>query len=46
MADQYVLPCRECADLTVEGTEALDWSIELVLTGLNRKGLLGLKVES
>lgn len=40
MADEYVLPCRECADLTVHGTENLDWSVELVLTNLHRRGLL------
>ena len=40
MADEFVLPSRTCADLAVSGTEALDWSIELVLAGLHRKGLL------
>jgi uridine kinase len=41
MADQFVLPCRDRAGLTVAGTEALDWSIELVLAGLRERGLLG-----
>ena len=40
MAEQYVLPCRDAADVTVAGTEALDWSIELVLGSLRRRGLL------
>ena len=40
MAEEYVLPCRDCADVTVAGTEALDWSIELVLASLRRRGLL------
>lgn len=40
MADEYVVPSRTWADLTVAGTEALDWSIELVLAGLHRRGLL------
>ena len=40
MAEEFVLPCRTCADLMVAGTEALDWSIELVLAGLHRRGLL------
>ena len=39
MADEYVLPSRTWADLTVAGTEALDWSIELVLAGLRYRGL-------
>lgn len=40
MAEAYVLPCRACANLTVLGTEDLDWSIELVLSDLRRRGLL------
>ena len=40
MADEYVLPCRTAADVTVSGTEALDWSIETVLAGLRERGLL------
>ncbi len=40
MADEYVVPCRACADLTVLGTESLDWSIERILSDLHGKGLL------
>jgi uridine kinase len=46
MADEYVLPCRARADLTVLGTENLDWSVELVLADLRRKGLLATSSES
>ena len=45
MADEYVLPCRACADLTVLGTENLDWSVELVLSDLRRRGLLTTRSE-
>lgn len=40
MADAYVLPSRSAAEVTVSGTEALDWSVELVLAGLQDRGLL------
>jgi uridine kinase len=40
MADEYVLPSRDHADLTVNGTEALDWSIEAVLAELRGRSLL------
>jgi uridine kinase len=40
MADEYVLPCRGAAEITVSGTEALDWSIEQVLAALRRRALL------
>lgn len=40
MAEQYVLPGRNAADVTVAGTEALDWSIELILASLRNRGLL------
>jgi uridine kinase len=40
MADEYVIPCRDCADITVTGTEALDWSIEAVIAELRRRDLL------
>lgn len=40
MADEYVLPSRDISDLTVKGTEALDWSIEVVLSELRRRNLL------
>lgn len=39
MADEFVLPCRDCADLTVQGTEALDWSVERVMSMLRERGL-------
>lgn len=42
MADEYVLPSRDHADLKVNGTEALDWSIEAVLAELRRRNLLTL----
>ena len=40
MADQYVLPCAATATLMVEGTDALDWSIEQILHHLHRYKLL------
>ena len=40
MADEYVLPSRAAADLSVSGTESLDWSIETVLAALLAEGLL------
>jgi len=40
MADEYVLPSRDRSDVTVKGTEALDWSIEVVLSELRRRSLL------
>jgi uridine kinase len=40
MADRYVLPCRDCADVTVLGTENLDWSIERVLSALRSRGMM------
>jgi uridine kinase len=41
MADEYVLPSAQHADVTVEGTDALDWSIEQVLKRLYQLGLAG-----
>ena len=41
MADAYVLPSARHADVTVEGTDALDWSIEQVLKRLYQLGLVG-----
>jgi uridine kinase len=41
MADAYVLPSAQFADVTVEGTDALDWSIEQVLRELRRRALAG-----
>lgn len=40
MADRYVLPSKSHADLVVQGTDSLDWSIEQVLQSLRIRGLL------
>lgn len=40
MAEKYVRPSAQHADLVVEGTSSLDWSIEQVLTNLKKSGLL------
>jgi uridine kinase len=40
MAELYVLPSQARATITVEGTEALDWSIEQILHELRRRGWL------
>jgi uridine kinase len=40
MADLYVLPSQQRASMTVSGTDALDWSIEQILSELNRRKLL------
>lgn len=40
MADLYVLPSAKHASVTVEGTEALDWSVEQVLERLHQLGLV------
>ena len=40
MADLYVLPSQAHATITVEGTEALDWSIEQILRELRNRKLL------
>lgn len=39
MADLYVIPSATHASITVEGTDALDWSIEQVLQCLHQLGL-------
>ncbi len=39
MADLYVVPSAAHADLTVEGTDALDWSVEQVLRELRQRRL-------
>ena len=39
MAELYVLPSAVHASITVEGTDALDWSIEQVLQRLHQLGL-------
>lgn len=40
MADLYVLPSAKFASVTVEGTDALDWSIEQILQRLQQLGLV------
>ena len=40
MADLYVVPSAEHATVVVEGTDALDWSIEQVLQRLHQLGLM------
>jgi uridine kinase len=42
MADLYVLPSQSRASITVEGTDALDWSVEQVLQRLHQANLLPL----
>lgn len=39
MADLYVIPSAKHASITVEGTDALDWSVEQVLQRLDQLGL-------
>jgi uridine kinase len=40
MADLYVLPSQAHATITVEGTDALDWSIEQILRELHNRKML------
>ncbi len=40
MADEYVRPSAQHADLVVDGTASLDWSVEQVMTALKKRGLL------
>jgi uridine kinase len=40
MAELYVIPSAVRANIKVEGTDALDWSIEQILTRLYREGLI------
>jgi uridine kinase len=40
MADLYVLPSAAHASITVEGTDALDWSVEQVLQRLHQLGVM------
>lgn len=40
MAEQYIVPSKRNASLTVSGSEALDWSIGQVLASLRSRGLL------
>ncbi len=42
MAEQYVRPTSQYADLVVDGTASLDWSVEQVMTSLRKRGLLEL----
>lgn len=42
MAEQYVRPTAQYADLVVDGTASLDWSIEQLMTSLRKRGLLEL----
>lgn len=39
MAERYVLPSATRASVVVEGTDALDWSVEQVLQMIRRSGL-------
>lgn len=40
MAEKFVLPSQGHADLCVDGCEALDWSVESVLSALRSRSLL------
>lgn len=40
MAEKYVRPSAKHADLVMDGTESLDWSIEGLMNDLRRRGLL------
>ncbi len=40
MAELYVVPSATRASIIVEGTDALDWSVEQVLKRLNEEGLI------
>jgi uridine kinase len=42
MAEQYVRPTARYADLIVDGTASLDWSIEQAMSSLRKRGLLEL----
>jgi uridine kinase len=46
MADFYVVPSAARASVTVEGTDALDWSVEQVLQRLGHAGLLAQTIRS
>ena len=39
MADEFILPSREKADLRVDGCQSLDWSVEQVRAALRSRGL-------
>jgi uridine kinase len=40
MADLYVIPSASHASMTVEGTEALDWSVEQIFVKMRERNLL------
>jgi uridine kinase len=40
MAEQFVRPSAQYADLIVDGTSSFDWSVEQVLGVLRKKQLL------
>ncbi|HEY8996464.1 MAG TPA: uridine kinase [Edaphobacter sp.] len=40
MADLYVIPSAQHASMTVEGTEALDWSVEQIFVKMRERNLL------
>ncbi len=40
MAERYVRPSAQFADVVVEGATSLDWSVEQVLSALRQRGLL------
>jgi uridine kinase len=40
MAEEYVRPSAQNADLVVDGTASLDWSVEQVMAALKKRGLL------
>jgi uridine kinase len=45
MAEQYVRPSAQYADLVVDGTTSLDWSVEQVLSLLRQRKLLSTGAE-
>jgi uridine kinase len=42
MAEKYVRPSAKFADLIVDGTASLDWSVEQILASLKERGLMEL----
>ena len=42
---EFVRPSAMNADLQVDGTGALDWKVERVLTEMRERGLLRLRAE-
>lgn len=45
MAEKYVRPSAQYADVTVDGTASLDWSVEQILTRMHKQRLLQPTVE-